>query len=163
MLTLIGHVRVRLKRALSSVPSAPVASLPSDFNLSDFEFAESAAHSLNVLWNDAQARYKRQLLDVLETITPRDTDVKSTIAEIIKCDDATLTRLASMPATVAWQRTFASTAIGRVLYSVDGFPCKTILGRRLRRRRRAGTKARRCSMNAQQGGAIETLILSAPA
>jgi hypothetical protein len=43
------------------------------------------------------------------------------------------------------------------------FPYETIHGRRLRRPRRADTKARRCSMTAQQGGAIETLILSAPA
>ncbi|THD35066.1 MAG: FxsB family radical SAM/SPASM domain protein [Sphingomonas sp.] len=107
MKALIGHARLRLSQSFAA-PQSGDNSLP-DFDVGNFELAETSAEIVAELQDDALADDEAGLRDAIAR-SQADVDI---------ADGDTLRRLARRAGTVAWQR---ATRLGGQVRDIDGKP-----------------------------------------
>ncbi len=120
MLALITHARERVAQSIQS--SMPSARRPSSIalDLERFERAEDATSTLQRLWDDASATQRHEFVCAVEIVAAKEAALVPLANDIRALAPTALARLADRPGSVAWQRTVASQAAGRLVHTVDG-------------------------------------------
>lgn len=111
MTALVAHVRRRIAEGFQQ-PAAIPDDLP-DFDLDEFEIAETSTSIVAELHEEAVGRDAAALAEALAVIGPEGAE---------PLDAATLRRLARRAGTVAWQRALRASRAGRAVHDVDGRP-----------------------------------------
>jgi uncharacterized protein len=126
MLSLIGHIRSRLRETLTATNSRSLAEnqLSADFDLCRFESAEQADALVANLWKRVCAEQLERFHLALQILRDGRPDVTRAIAQIEKLDQGALVQLACRPGSVAWQRATLGSSAGIAMFAVDGSPLR---------------------------------------
>ena len=116
MFGLISHAKKRLQGLLTVEQIAPTAL---DFQLDEFELAESSAFSMNSLRDSAASEYVPRFRAVLEQIQSSGDTCAGLASGILKSGDSQNV-LACKSGSIAWARAYESRQQGRKVYTVDG-------------------------------------------
>jgi uncharacterized protein len=120
MLALISHVRGRLQEGLSENGADKSAKFSMDFSFGEFELAEDATDPIKQLLDRAAAAQQAQFFETLNVIAAGQPDLAPTVEVIRSLPPTEITRIATSPGSIAWQRALANRAAGRAVYAVDG-------------------------------------------
>ncbi len=121
MLALITHVRARLDGMLRKSYPSPVLRAPS-VDLAEFELAETAAGIIQELYKSAQDQAHLSFINTLRTLDSQDQAIHASVKSVLDSPPDFITRLATHPGAIAWQRTMAAQMAGKTAHTVDGSP-----------------------------------------
>lgn len=122
LLALITHVRRRLSEDLKVSTGACSSRLPSDFDFTGFELAETASPSMLLLCEDAQQDHIQSLREAVDHMRSEGGRWEASARKIDKLSGSGFSRLASEPGLVAWTSTYFATSAGRTVNDIDGVP-----------------------------------------
>ena len=121
MLALITHVHARLDELLRKSNRAPAPG-SSSVDLAEFELAENAAGLMQELCKSAQHEAHFAFINALRSLDSEDRAILASVESVLASPPELITRLATHPGAIAWQRTIATQTAGRSAHTVDGAP-----------------------------------------
>jgi uncharacterized protein len=116
MFGLISHAKKRLQGLLTVEEIAPT---DLDFQLDEFELAESSAQAMKSLRHYAASEYILRFRAVIEQIQTSGDPLAGVAQELLTSGDL-LNVLACKSASIAWARAYESRQQGRRVFAVDG-------------------------------------------
>lgn len=122
LFALISHVRERLADGLAASAPPPPSRLPDDFDLTEFELAETAGPFMSMLCRDARSEHTASFDNALNLVLAESGQGRGSARALRDLAAETRSDLASEPGTVAWSRAYRAVAAGRAVHDVDGNP-----------------------------------------
>ncbi|PNA00047.1 MULTISPECIES: cyclophane-forming radical SAM/SPASM peptide maturase YhhB [unclassified Pseudomonas] len=117
MKRLVAHISYRLNEHLQNADEIIFADLPQSFDLAEFELAETAAHHLNELCEDAKSNAVKHMHEALQLFAN-----DASAIELLSLPDSLLERAAVLPGSIAWSNAALAQHRGHTLLAVDGQP-----------------------------------------
>lgn len=118
MKRLVAHISQRLGEHFAGSAEDDVTQpLPANFNLAEFERAESAAPHLTELCTSAQADAVQRMRKALEHYAH-----EARATALLSLDDARFGSMAARPGSIAWASAALAQNRGQALFAVDGQP-----------------------------------------
>jgi len=117
---LISHVQNRLSLSVLDAEPNTVSSAVVDFELAEFELAETSASALDSLCAYAERDHAASFLEALDCVEAEN-GTHAHLAKKLKANkESQIRRLAVQPGVVAWSAARAASAKGQVVHDVQG-------------------------------------------